>query len=265
MQFMFAPTARGRSGFTLVEVLIISPLIILVVAVIVATMVNMTGSALQTRERNNLAYGVQEGLNQIESDVRLSRRVVLDTGALPAGQGSDSNFSGTAAFASGSNVLVLEQLSTSKNPFDPERTLLYYNSPYNCSNSLRHLNPTLRHQVIFFVDDNTLKRRTVVSFTDNTVCDSETLGATLDSVNSEGIWQRNSCKFTDTDRCFTLDAIIASNVESVNFAYYNSSSDDTPASPGPNTVSIRATINGVRTVAGQDVTHTSALRASRIE
>lgn len=263
MHSMFAPTKR-HAGFTLVEVLIISPLVILVVALIVAVMVGMAGTALQTRERNNLTYDMQEGLNQIESDIRLATRVVDATGTLATGQGSNNNFTGTAAFSTSAVVLVLEQYSTSKSPLDPARTLLYYSSPNACDSSQRHLNPTLQHQVIFFLDDGTLKRRTIVDFAADTVCDSGTTD-TLASVNSPGIWQRNSCKTTDTSRCFSLDTIIARNISSVNFLYYDSSSDTTPSAPSDTTASIRTTITGAKPVAGDTITHTASLRASRIE
>ena len=256
--------ASSRSaGFTLAEVLIISPLIVLVVAVIVAAMVNMTGNALQTRERNHLVYSAQEGLNQIEADIRLSRGVVLGTGELVSGQGSDSNFTGTAEFETSASTLVLEQNTTNKSPLDLDRDLLYYSSPNPCSSQLKRTNPALRHKIVFFLDDNTLKRRTIVDFASGEICDPESSG-TISSVNHPAVWQRNTCSTTNTGRCFSLDTIIAKDVESVEFEYYPSAASSTPTTPAITSSSIRVTIHSSKSAAGEDVTHSASLRATVI-
>lgn len=267
MRFTSTHSHRQRpaeAGFTLVEVLIISPLVILVVAVIIAFMINMTGDALQTRERNGLIHTVQSGLDQVEADIRLAVRIVDSTSqlfpALANGQGSNANFSDNTHFVSDASTLVLEQYSTSANPYDPNRSLLYYANEPNPCGAQQRFNLPVKHAVVFFVQDNTLKRRTIIDFGGKTVCDG-----IVSNLTHPGLWQRNSCSTTNTSRCFTLDTVIASDVESVEFLYYDDPSDSDPSAASDSTRAARVTIHSLKSIAGEAVEYSASVQATRIQ
>lgn len=59
------------SGFTLVELLVIAPLVILLIGALVGVIVHLSGSALRSQARVQLQLDVLSALDQIEQDVKL--------------------------------------------------------------------------------------------------------------------------------------------------------------------------------------------------
>jgi type II secretory pathway pseudopilin PulG len=250
-----------NSGFTLVEMLVVSPLLVLIVAVLIGFFVTLTGDALRMRERNTFAYSIQNALHEIERDIRYSTGVVYQTGTLQPGQGSNSSFTGTSPFTTNSNTLVLELRATDKNPLDPSRKFLYYaNSPNPCNGTLGpEYNETVSYQVIYFLDSGNLTKRTIVDFGGRTVCG-------VSSPSHAGIFQYNSCKNTASEWCYARDAIIATNVNSLNFQYYLTPTSTSAVTPSANVdiVSVNTSIQASKEVAGSTISHSMSLRASRI-
>src|SRR5258708_5983535 len=97
---------KNTEGFTLIEVLIIAPIVILAISGFVALMITMIGDSLATRDQNNLILETQDALDRIEQDTRLTTQFLATSMTMPSPQGSDSNFTGTAAFSS-TNTLIL--------------------------------------------------------------------------------------------------------------------------------------------------------------
>ena len=245
-------------GFTLVEVLVISPILVIVVAVLVGLMISLTGNVIQSRERAAMVYDVQTALDQIESDVRISTRIVNQTPTLTSPQGVGG---GTGAFSSNANILVLEQLSTTKSPFDPSRQLLYYaNQPNPCDGS--HIyNTAVRHFIVYFLDGNQLKRRTIVDFGGNSVCDIGT------KPRSAGIWQNNTCATINKfNQCVSPDLVVANNISDIDIDYFS-----TPSSllqvltPNDNTASLRVQLTKQVDRGGDTLSHSARTRVSRIK
>ncbi len=243
------PRARG---FTIIELLIVSPLVILIVAVMVGFAVSLTGDALIARERVNATYTAQGALDRIEQDVRLSTRLLATSGTLPTPQGSNSGFAGTSAFASPANYLVLEQYATTQNPYGATRSLVYYaNQPNACGSAAEKDNETVYTKIIYYRDGQTLKRRVIVPT--GTFCGTP--------------WQRNSCKTgLDTgNQCRAADEIVAENVSALSFAYYTNPGDASAiTSPSDTTRTVLATITVSQSIAGRSATATSIMRASTI-
>jgi len=259
----YIPENRKSSGFSLVELLVISPLLILVVAVLIDFMISITGDALRSRERNTLVYSVQEALNQIDSDVRLSTDVVYSTGTLTSPLGSNNSFAGTSAFTSSSNVLVLELRATDKSPLDPTREFRYYaNSPNPCSGVVgAEYNESVLYKVVYFLDGTNLTKRTLVDFGGRSVC---SVGV---DPNTQRIYQHNSCKAqTNLSVCYTKDTILAQNITDIEFLYYTTRSSTSAVTPAPDMDfrSVRATITGQKDVAGSSIEQTSTIRSGRM-
>lgn len=246
----------SQPGFTLVEMLVVAPIVILVVGGIVALLIALVGDVLIARERNSMAYNTQDVLNLIEQDVRLSSNIQATTGTLPSPQGSDSNVSGTAAFQSNS-ALILTLYATNLSPTDPNRLIITLNTPSACGSPNATANTPFTYTVVYFVYNNSLWRRVIVpdynTNSSNTICNSPP-------------WQKNSCQpGYSAARCSVADSKITENVSSITLSYYNGSSTtaNSTATSGTTTAT-RVTINSSKTVAGQSISHSVVMRALRI-
>lgn len=240
-------SSTRAAGLTLVELLIVSPLVILTVAVMIGFAVNMTGDVLITRERTQTVYTAQAALDRIEQDIRVSTSILPTSGTLPSPQGRNSTFTGTSAFANPAIYLVLEQYATTGSPYYDSRELVYYaNSPNACS--AKEYNTPMQIKVIYYLDDTTLRRRTVVP--PGTVCDPA--------------WQRNSCKNNNSSGiCRARDEVIAEGVSSLAFTYYQTPGGTSAISPPDITTrTVLTTISITKEAAGRSVSSTSVMRAT---
>lgn len=256
---------RRSSGFTLIEMLIIAPLVVILIGTFVGIMMNMVSDALVTRDQNLMAYDTQTALNNIEQDAFLSTQFYATSGALPNFQGSDNDFSGTAAFGS-SNSLVMSTFTTTKNPSDTSRQLVYYANQPNACGSLENANKILTSKVIYFVRNGSLWRRVIVPTWDqnatvdaNTVCDPP--------------WQRGSCtpesttanSSNPTSVCQSSDTELVKNVQSFNVDYYTSPGSTTilSKSAADTATTINVTITTDNNTVGRDISYNASMRATK--
>jgi len=255
---------KKSEGFTLIEVLIIAPIVILAVSGFVALMVSMVGEVLMTRDHNKLAYEAQDALDRIEQDTRLSVQFLSTTSALPTPQGSNNNFTGTAAFTNNANTLLLKAVATDENPREDSRWLVYYaDDPYPCGDQ-QTFNRIFTINIIYFIKDSALWRRVYVpDYNHNSPSDSNTVcsSAPYDP------WQQNTCSPGYTAaRCQTEDSKIMDNIDSLSVKYYSdpNSATELTADKATSATTLAVTINGKKTTAGKDITSTATLRATKI-
>lgn len=254
-----SPTKPRRSaGFTLIEVLVISPILILTIGGFVYTLTTIVSDALAIRDTNTMVYETQTALDRIEQDARLSIQFPSTTAAMPSPQGSDGGFTGTASFTAGPNVLIMSTLSTSINPLDPSRQIVYFAAPNGCGTSQVYNSPLIT-TVIYYVNNGSLYRRSYVP--------TWTTAAGANQV-CVAPWQQNSCSpgYTNTTQCQTNDAKLMDNVQSLSTAYYGSvgGTADLGYASAATATTIGATIVGSKTTAGQTITNTATMRASKI-
>lgn len=266
MRYMSQINHRSNSGFTLVEVVVIAPILILTLGGFIMALVVMVGDTLASRDTNALVYDTQVAMDRIEQDVRLSVGFLSTTGTLPSPQGTDGadNYNSTGAIsASASDHLILSTLSTTSNPLAGERQVVYYGGPgqpYPCGANQSYNTPH-KTTVIYFRQGNDLYRRTIVPSYTTTAGQSNTICATT-------VWQQNSCTpgYTNTTLCKTQDSKIMDNVTSLALAYHGSPSatDNITASNAAAATTVSITINTGKTTAGQPISNTATLRASRL-
>lgn len=94
--------SKSQRGFTLVEMLVISPLVIIILAGIVGIVISLTTESMRTTARSQLQNEVQAVLDRMEEDVRTS--LVINP---------DSSF-----------VLSTNNFVTNKNPLATDRRLV---------------------------------------------------------------------------------------------------------------------------------------------
>ncbi|MGE5298940.1 MAG: type II secretion system protein J, partial [Acidobacteriota bacterium] len=251
---------HARQGFTLVEMLVVAPIIIVVITGLVAAMVAMVGDALTANSRAVTAYDTQDALERIEQDVRTTANFMGTFNYLTAPQGRDGN---VGAFNFSTNKdLILTQQATTGSPYDSNRTLVYYtDQPAGCSEDLS-TNNILSTRTIYFLRNGSLWRRSIVdAWNNNSVTDSDTVCGKP--------WQRDSCPnitgvtlgAAPAATCNTYDEELLKNVTAFTPTFYNSNNVNTPNPLSASAVKVVVTTSKV--VGGETITQTSTIHAVR--
>jgi hypothetical protein len=246
------------TGFTLVEVLIIAPIVVLVIGGFVALMMALVGDVLLTRDQNVMAYETQDALDRIEQDTRIGTQFLDTSRSLTAPQGSND---GTTAFSS-SNALIMGALATDKNPTSADRQLIYYaDQPAPCGSSTQTQNRVFINKIIYYIKNGSLWRRLIVPpYNLNNPSDVLSVCAAP--------WQQNSCSpgYTLTPPCETNDSEVMKNIKTLEVKYYDNPSGDTELTGADilNATTIDVTITGERNTAGKVATTSGTVRASKL-
>ena len=277
-------------GFTLVEMMVIAPIVILLIGAFIALIVNLTGEVMSSRGSNVLTYNLQDALNQIEEDVKLSSTYLSSTNINLAttkqGYGGDATNGSTVAFTNiaksgGSSAsLILNGLVTNGNPMSNLSGYVYLaNSPNPCTSASEYSNNRpMSMNIVYFVDSqNTLWRRVIMP--SNYANASVRCGAAAP-------WQQPSCtpgyNATSLPFCKTNDMRLLDGVAPSDFivqyfsAASNTTADTTANNPTVTSDSVRntalqatptvaVTITAKQTVAGRDITRAGTVRATRLD
>lgn len=242
-------TKPTSAGFTLVEVLFIVPMAMLVLVVIIYAMSTMVGDVLIQRERNMMTYSLQDATDKIENDVKLATSFAQNSNPVSSPQGVN----GTATPYQSSSALIIRTLGTTKRPPDATRDLSFsqYPDASRCGSPSQFRNDIIVVTIIYYVQDNTLWRRTVVPNTP--ACPG------LEP------WQLNTCApGTGGTVCRMQDVRIAGDISGMEIRYY-----DAPggiSSPTANNSTSIATIKltSSKRVAGRDLTTSTAISAMKL-
>ncbi len=247
-----------RQGFTLVEMLVIAPIVIIVITGLVAAMVAMVGDALAANGRATSAYNTQDALDRIEQDVRVSMKFLGTFSFVESPQGRNAD---TTAFSSSSyGDLILTQQATTASPYSSERNLVYYaNQPAVCGTDANS-NRTLKVRTIYFLKNNSLWRRVLVNnWNLNATADTDTVCASP--------WQRDTCPegstmgATPTATCNTMDEELLKNVTAFTTTYYLGDGSTTTDPLLANSVEVRLTT--AQSVSGESVNQSMTMRAQK--
>jgi hypothetical protein len=249
---------HNTQGFTLIEILVIAPIVLLAIGGFISLMVAMVGDVMVTRDNNTMIYEAQDALRRIESDVRISTAFLTTTGALIAPQGSNS---GTAAFTNTSNTLILNSFVTDQSPVNSSREIIYFkDQPNSCGGTTKIFNNILYAKIIYFISGGSLWRRTAIApFNTNATTDSQTVCAAP--------WQQDSCSPGYTlPRCKTNDIEVMDNVTGLNVEYYSSPGDTTDTGVGNanSATTIKVTITAQKQTATKTIDVSRSLRATRL-
>lgn len=253
MQHTYSPTKH--SGFTLVEMLVVAPLVILVIATAIGFLLSLVGGVLMANTRTQDVYDIQDALTRIEQDTFYSAGF-LATYAPSTPQGKDN---GTGSFnsTSGTNTdMIFNQPATDKNPADSARQLVYLaNQPEPCAGQVQ-MNTVLYAKAIYYLKTvgtvQSLYRRVIVP-TSQTTCTQP--------------WQRNSCTSINyggyTAICVSKDEKLVDNVTALTVTYYNKIAPATSISDPKLADSLKVSITTSKKATGETITSTLDVAASR--
>lgn len=240
--------------------LIIAPIVILALGGFISLMVTMVGDVMATRDENAMMYDIQDALTRIEDDVSISNQFLLSSGTLLSPQGSDANFTGTAAFTSTANTLVLSTFATDRNPLNSLREIVYYKNQPNPCDTTKTVNNIMYTKTIYYIYNNALWRRVVLpEYNTDATADARTVCVAP--------WQQNSCSVNYTaSRCQTNDIKLMSDISAMTINYYNSpdSNTDLGAANAENASTIKVTLTGKKTAAGRPIDVTLSMRAQKL-
>lgn len=267
-----APRQRRTTGFTLVEMLVIAPLAIITVSVMISAMVTMVGDSLIAQRSAASSYNLQDALDRIEADARISSAFLDRFALLPAGQGRNAtvgsmtdttSFESSIANASKSD-LILNSPATTSNPFDATRRIVYYQDQPNPCGATAYLNRPLSTKTIYFTQDDgkgagtkTLWRRTILPGwnMNNASPDSQTICDTP--------WQRDSCPRVLAPDCAKSDEKMLENVTDFQITYYTPAQTvETTTTRNADSIKVNLTVQ--ETAAGQTYTQSGTTVSQRM-
>ena len=237
--------------------LVVVPIVLLVIAGLIAAMVSMVGDSMAANSRSATVYEVQDSLDRIEQDTRTAINFMGNFDYFTAPQGEDG---ATQAFTSSGNDLILTQQATTASPYVNSRNLVYYDGQPSACGADPTGNRSLVLRTIYFVKDSTLWRRTIVNpWNQNGTPDADTTCAVP--------WQRDTCPAGSTVgsgptyTCNGLDEKLLENVTSFTTTYYTTTGATTLDPAQASSVGVAVVVS--KSVRGESISQTSTLRVSR--
>ncbi len=279
-----------QKGFTLVEMMVVAPIVILLIGAFIALIVNLTGEVMSSRGSNVLAYDLQNALNRIEQDVKLSTTYLsvtnIDVSTTKQGYGGTTTTGSTTAFTNvdktgtgGSSAsLILNALVTSGNPLSTNAGIVYLaNTPNSCSDYDEYSkNTPMTMNIVYFVKDNTLWRRVIMpsNYTNASIRCGAAPWQIPSCINGYSPTSLTFCKSNDermadgvnpSDFTFkyfasassTSEDLVAGNQAITNDATRNTALQSTPT--------VQVSIKADKTIAGRDISRTSSVRVTRLD
>lgn len=237
-----SPSARVKeAGLTLIEMLVVAPLVILLIGVSLGYISSLTGQGLQTRQKNVLAYNIQASLDDIEATANQATSFLPFTTGVVTPQGRNSTSTQFIANSGGSaGTLIIKSAATTKNAFDPTRALIYAGAGSSCNEN----NALYTYTTVYFIANNQLFKRTILP--NIPACATP--------------YQQNSCASASMSAaiCKAEDEKLADNVSDFSIEYFTNTTAATPENA--DTVSISLTSS--QTAAGQPITYTGTVRTT---
>ena len=245
---------QTSSGFTLVEVLVISPIIILFIGSFIALLVNLTGESLVTRERNVAIYDSQTALDDIKADVSQATGFLTSTGPLTSPQGkNDSGTAFTDTNSSAADTLIIKKAATSKTTNDSSREPIYLGA-----GSCDSRNPIYSYYVVYFVADDPETTDTA----DRALFKRTILPAQVACATPV---QKGSCKAAGSGVCQTRDERlvggIPDTVAGFDVKYYSNGVGPTETGAGTAT-DVSVSMSVAKQAAGNSINYGSEARTS---
>lgn len=218
------PTSTNRharqAGFTLIEIAVIAPILILAITGIVALLINLSRDNLAARAEIDTIHNTNAALDTIEDDVRIASRYLTTTDSVfndpygPNGSGAAWDYKGSGE---GNRTLILRSYATTLPPRHSHKQPVYVND-HGCTQDVILSNPALTTNIIYFLSDGDLYRR-VLTRTDLTTCNPQ--------------FQRQSCPpdlASPNAICQANDSLLLSGVDSFDISYFTNAESSNPLS-----------------------------------
>ncbi|MDO8335251.1 MAG: prepilin-type N-terminal cleavage/methylation domain-containing protein [Candidatus Saccharibacteria bacterium] len=255
-------STKYQRGFTLVEVAIVAPIMILVALSIVAILITLVTSTIRPNATSMLMQQQEKAFDVIESDINNSYVYISSTSSsgflssLPSGF-TDSSPSDYSSPPSGTTVLRLQTFNQIVNPSDTTGTKVipaFKDTNTSCSNTTdMTANNIVPIVIIYYVKNNVLYRRTLTYNYASTP--PQTCGTKLA--------KQTTCSTGCTSEDLAL--VTADKIDTFSVDYYTGINNNTLTNNDPTLgKSAKVTIGATLQAGGDAVSYTSSIRASRL-
>lgn len=237
-------TLRSSPGFTLVEIVVVVPFLIIIatsfIAFLATTIVNLGVEGAKTE----LQAKAQTAVNAISDDLFRTEGFWLTPNGV-----SDTNKSGGWNAVS-DNALIVSELAYDKDRFQDSRQYVYKNSPGSCSTDAKYDNPIATNTLVYFVQNGVLYERVLVP---------------SQAGNCDSTYRKTSCPEASASSTCPADRKLATEVQSIAFEYYLPGSSTPLTTAGMTAANMKkadrakVVLKLLRTIDGQEITATSTL------
>jgi type II secretory pathway pseudopilin PulG len=231
---------QKSSGFTIVELVIAIPVILIVMVTIMGFLITLLNDFSVQRQRQSGSAASVTAVQQIESDIKLSSAFLRtvdqtfytdyygpnSTTTSSTNKSTDWKHNGSAANTSPPYVraLILQTYATTANPLADNRSPVYIDSSPDgsaCGVTYLYANQVLRNTIIYFVRDGTLFRRVL------TIPNS----VTKRCGGANAAFQKQSCPADASSKasnCVVNDTELLKNISEFSIDYYSNSISRSP-------------------------------------
>lgn len=262
-------THQHSAGFTIVELAIIVPILIVSVLVLFESMFYLVRVAAINRTQTALIYENQNALNIIEADAVLTTTFLPTTDTNVTDVYKPTSNAGQWSYLgdtqdSATRVLILRAFNTTTNPLSADRVPSFL-SALGCDTDDIYSNDILQYNIIYFVKDGNLYRRRALD-TSQATCETPYQKQSCPSLETLGLPTRDTS-------CAADDELIATDVTAFSVQYYQTKNSSTPMDvynvlADPDTVSVAAAVDVSLTLARdayhQNTVYTSSIRIARL-
>lgn len=196
-----------QKGFTLAELLVVMPAMFMVAAFLAAFLVTLYSEALIKNGKLELGIEAQNTLFNLRDDLFFANRFA---GTIqPDANDPYAPSGGWNALTH--DALIVYEAAYDKNRQTPSRQLVFErDKPYPCNAPNLNENQISTNTMVFFVSNGTLYKRTLIPNQTN---------------NCLATFRLNTCPAANVTPTCPADSILATNVKSLSFTYYNRTGD----------------------------------------
>lgn len=200
--------AQRTGGFTLVELIVIAPILMITIVVLMGFLFNQFGQLTQEGARLKLVTDAQLITLSMQDDVFFASAFM---GGLNPGLADVHEPEGGWTNATTPQTLIVSVPALTGSNRDPNRQAVYINSE-GCEAENLELNAPLLHNVVFFVDGNRLYKRTISAPDDMATC-----GTPYDKQTCPEEFVTNDCP---------RDILLTDKLNLLEITYYDSNNNE---------------------------------------
>jgi competence protein ComGC len=236
---------KRSSGFTLVELLVVGPIIMVVVLGIVTFLFNEYGNLTQQNGQLNLQVEAQNILFSLQDDIWYANSITSDI---------NSNLSDSYApqggwkYNTSPQTLIISTPALTKNHRDPTRTAVYLNESTCTPPDGNGVNSALYDSVIYFVSGANLYKRILTAPANLAIC---------------GVpFNKQTCPPANASPSCPADKLMSDHLATFSITYYDTG--NSVVTTPENAESIKVSIGLADKAFAQNISASSSLRLRKI-
>lgn len=234
-----------QAGFTLMEVLIMSPIVFITVIVIAGYLFNQYGQLTQQGSLINLQVEAQNITFSMQDDIFFAKNF-SDTTNNNLTDPYQPN--GGWTYNSSPATLIINTPATTASHRDPNRQPVYINTLGCTPQSTLEQNDELYNNVIYFVSGNYLYKRILTAPNSMATCGNS--------------YQKQTCPAANASQTCSADRVLTDKLNSLSLTYYDTN-NNTVTSP-LQAEKVKVTVNLKDRAYAEDITASSSITMRKL-